>query len=586
MYSQRAIDVGLGRRPADKVFTGGKLVNVFTAEVYEAGVAVAGDRIAAIGDVSKTIGDKTEVIDATGMHIVPGLIDPHVHTEVTKMSITRFASVVLARGTTSVCTAFDQIAPVKGIDGIRYMLDEAADLPLRIFNPPPSKIPYTIPEGTLGASVGPDDHRIAMQWDEANGIAETTFDFIRAGDSDVIESIGLCEAHKLPVHGHAPFVTGLELGAYANCGARDDHECFSAEETIDKLRNGFYCLLREATMAFNLADCIKAVTEEGLPTRRVSLCSDDTDTSTLVRLGHMDHIVRRAIAEGVDPVTAIQMVTINAADALRTDDQVGAVAPGRYADILLVEDLANFEVSAVYSGGDLVASGGEMRVELTPPERPAELLRTFSLTPVQPDDLLFRTDMEDGRVEAISMFIPPEIPLRLRRDVELTIEGGLVLADPSIDVSYVSVLERYNDTGSRSTAFMSGFSLTDGALATSLSPDDENVVCIGANTESMATAINRVIELNGGQVVARGDEVLAELPLPLAGIMSDMTPAEMVEAEDRLIAAAGELGCGLANPFMWLIFLPITAIPQYALLDRGFVEQATLSFCSPLVRRV
>ena len=584
MYNQRAIDVGLGKRKADLVFEGGKLVNVFTAEVYEADVAVAGDVIAAIGDVSETVGEDTQIVDASGMHIVPGLIDPHVHTEVTKLSITGFVSAVLPHGTTSVCTAFDQIAPVKGIDGIRYMLDEAEGLPIRIFNPPPCKIPYTIPPGTLGASVGPDDHRRAMTWEEANGIAETTFDFIRAGDSDVIESIGLCEEHKLPVHGHAPFVTGLALGAYANCGARDDHECFSKEETIDKLRNGLFCLLREATMAHNLAECIKAVTEAGLPTRRVCLCSDDTDTSTLVRLGHMDHILRLAIAEGVDPVTAIQMVTINAADALAVDDKVGAVAPGRFADILLVKDLTEFDVSAVYWGGKLVASEGDLALELTPPERPAELMRTFSLTPVTPDDLLFRTDLEDGRVEAISMLVPPEIPIRLRRDVELEVRDGLVLANPEIDVSYVSVIERYNDTGSRSTAFMSGFSLQSGALASSLSPDDENVVCLGADVASMATAVNRVIELNGGQVVARDGEILAELALPFAGIMSDISPAEMVEAEDRLIAAAHELGCGLPNPFMWLIFLPITAIPQYSLLDKGFVEQATLSFCSPVVR--
>ncbi len=586
MYNKQAIDTGLGRRKADLVFRGGKLVNVFTAEVYEADVAVTGEVIAAIGDVGETVGEETRIVDASGKHLVPGLIDPHVHTEVSKLSITGYAQAVLPRGTTSVCTAFDQIAPVKGIDGIRYMLDEAKGLPLRIFNPPPSKIPYTIPPGTLGASIGPADHRVAMTWEEANGIAETTFDFIRAGDEDVIESIGLCEEHRLPVHGHAPFVTGLALGAYACCGARDDHECFSKEETIDKLRNGIYCLLREATMAHNLADCIKAVTEAGLPTRRVCLCSDDTDTSTLMRLGHMDHILRCAIKAGIDPVTAISMVTINAADALRVDDVVGAIAPGRYADILLVEDLEEFEVASVYSGGRLVASDGSMEVALTPPERPPEMLRTFKLTPVSADDLLFRTDLPDGRVEAISMFIPPEIPIRLRRDVELEVSGGVVHPNAGIDVNYVSVIERYNDTGSRSTAFMSGFNLREGALATSLSPDDENVVCLGADAVSMATAVNRVIELNGGQVVSRGGDVLAELALPLAGIMSDIPPAEMVEAEDRLIAAAHELGCTLPNPFMWLIFLPITAIPQYSLLDRGFVEQATLDFCSPIVRRL
>ena len=587
MLNRSVIDVGFGKTSADTVFKNGRLVNVFTAEVYDSDIAVSDGKIAAIGEVDATIGSDTEIVDAKGFHLVPGLIDAHVHTEVTKLSITNFAKTVLPHGTTSICTAFDQIAPVKGIDGIRYMLDEAESLPLRIFNPPPSKIPYTIPGGTLGASVGPDDHRVALKWPEANGIAETTMDFIVAGDEDVFESIGLCEDYKLPVHGHAPFVTGLRLGAYMNCGVRDDHECFSMEETIDKLRNGLFCVLREATMAANLTECIKATTEAGLPTRRICLCSDDTDTSTLLRLGHMDHIIRLAISLGVEPVAAIQMATINAADALRIDDQVGAIGPGRHADILFVPDLEDFRVSATYVGGELVATdSGTKYGPVAPPERPPELVNSFDLDPVTSDDLVFHTDLEDGRAKVISMFVPPEIPLRLRRDAELEIRDGVIHPNPDDDVLYVSVIERYNNTGSRSTAFMSGFALKEGALASSLSPDDENIVCLGADVQSMVTAVNRVIEMNGGQVVTRGTEVLADLALPIAGIMSDIEPEEMMEAEDGLIAAAKELNCQLPNPFMWLIFLPITAIPEYSLIDRGFVEQATLSFCSPVLGRL
>ena len=584
MYDQRAIDVGLGRRKADKVFTGGKLVNVFTAEVYEAGVAVAGDRIAAIGDVSETIGDDTEIIDATGMHLVPGLIDPHVHTEVTKLSITGFASTVLPHGTTSVCTAFDQIAPVKGIDGIRYMLDEAAGLPLRTFNPPPSKIPYTIPEGTLGASVGPDDHRVAMQWDEANGIAETTFDFIRAGDSDVIESIGLCEEHKLPVHGHAPFVTGLALGAYANCGVRDDHECFSAEETIDKLRNGLYCLLREATMAHNLADCIKAVTEAGLPTRRVSLCSDDTDTSTLVRLGHMDHIVRRAIAEGVEPVTAIQMATINGAEAYRVDHMIGSISPGRYADILFVEDLGDFRVSMVMAGGEVVARDGELTVHLEPPSREGLLTGPFPMAAAAAEDFVVRTDLPDGPVEVLAIELTEQIFVRKRRDVVLQAESGRVIADLDSDVALVSVVERYGKNSNRPTAFVAGFGIRSGALASSSAPDDNNIVVIGASPDDMAVAVNHLAAHGGGQVVVDGGRVVEFLPLPIGGIVSDLDPAEMLAAEERLDRAAKTLGCRVDWPFMYLFFLPITSIPDYAITDVGTVDVLAMDTFDPVLR--
>ena len=584
MLDRNAIEVGLGRRPADVVFRGGQLVNVCTAEIYPADVAVAGDKVAAIGNVSATIGPDTEVIDVAGAYMVPGLIDTHVHTEVTKMSITSFARAVLPHGTTAVHTAFDQISPVKGIDGVRYMLDEAAELPLRVFNDPASKIPYTTPPSTLAASIGPRDHEIAFTWPEVTGIAETTFDFIRLGDEDVFDSIAQCEARRLVVHAHAPFVTGLELAGYLNCGARDDHECYSVEETIEKLRNGMYCLLREASISHNVVDCIKAVTEAHLSSRHVSLCSDDTDTSTLLELGHMDHIVRLVISQGVDPLTAIQMATLNAAEALRLDDRIGAIVPGRFADILLVPDLQAFRVAATYVGGKLIARDEQMALELRPPARPADMLQTFNLTPLTPEDLAFRTDLPDGKARVITMYIPPSGSfVRKRRDAELLVQEGIIWPDPASDVLYVAVVERYNDTGSRSTAFMSGYGLREGAMATSLSPDDENVVCIGADTLSMATAINRVAELNGGQVIARGNEILTELPLPIAGIMTDLPPEELAAQEHKLKDVARSLGCAVEDPFMWLIFTPITAIPEYAIIDRGFVEQATLSFVDPVL---
>ena len=276
------------------------------------------------------------------------------------------------------------------------------------------------------------------------------------------------------------------------------------------------------------------------------------------------------------------MATLNGAEALRLDDRIGGIGPGRYADFLLVSDLEDFEVEATYVGGRLVAKSGEMAMALEPPFRNKQVLSTFSLPAVDAEDILFRTDLPDGPVRVISM-VTEDGTTRNRRDVDLSVKNGVILPDPSQDVAYISVFERFHATGSHSTAFMSGFEIKEGALATSNAPDDQNVVCLGADVDSMVTAINRVAELGGGQVVARGSTILAELPLPVAGIMTDLAPADVRLIEMKLNSAAAELGVRPPKPFAWLMFTTITTLPYYSLTDRGFVEHKTLSFMSPVV---
>lgn len=407
-------------------------------------------------------------------------------------------------------------------------------------------------------------------------------DVLRRGDAEILSPIDATAQRRLLAHGDAPMLRGGDVNAFMCAGLRDDHEMLDTEEMSEKLRAGFYCLIRECPAGPNLEACIKAVTERRLPSRRISFCTDDADARTLVEHGHMDHIVRKAIRLGVDPVEAIQMATLNAAEALRLDQEIGAIGPGLYADLLVVPDLREFEVQATWVGGREVARDGQMTVTLEPPARVTELMTTFFLAPVTAEDIMVRRDIPDGPVRVLAI-TSQDGTLRSRQEVSLNVEGGVIRPDPARDVSYISVFERYRNSGSHATAFILGSGLREGALVTSNCPDDQNVLCLGADVRSMVTAINRVSELGGGQVVARGDEILAEIALPIAGNMTDARPHDVVSAEGKLCDAAKSLGARPDNPFARFMFTQITTLPYYALIDRGLVGYETLSLIDPVL---
>jgi adenine deaminase len=582
MLDRRAFDVALGRVPADRLITGGRVVNVYTGEILSAEIAIAGDKFAAVGDVAHLAGADTEIVDVSGAYVVPGLIDTHVHIEVGKLTVASYADAVLPHGTTAVYTALDHIACVLGLSGVRMLLDQAAAVPLRVLNPLPCRVPHTVPPSTIGGSVGLDDQLEAFAWPEARGIAEVSMDFLRRGDEPLFAAMQACAERRLLVHGDAPALRGSDVGAFMCAGCRDDHEMTGPEEMAEKLRSGFYCMIRECPSGSDLEACIEVVTALGLPTRRIAFCTDDVDARTLVEQGHIDHIVRRAIGFGVDPVTAIQMATLNAAEGLRLDQEIGAVGPGLYADFLLVEELTDFVVAETWTGGVKVAAGGVTVHDRPRPEIIPALFETFRLPTLGVDDLAVRTDLPDGSARVLAM-ASDDGTVRYRVDVELEVRDGRVVADPGKDVAYIAVRERYTGAGGGSTAFMVGMGLRAGALATSNCPDDQNVLCVAADLESMATAINRLAALGGGQVVAHGNEVLAELPLPVAGMLSDISAAEMVAAEAALEAAAHTLGELPERPFARFLFTQITTLPEWSLTDRGLVEYASLSYVDPVL---
>ena len=571
MQLREKIDAAEGVRKADLVLTGGRLVNVATGEVYPADVAVVGDMIAAVGDVTPNTGPATTVIDVTGRYLVPGLIDGHLHIECSKLSVTMFADAVVRCGTTSVVSGLDQTYAVAGLEGVRDALSEAEPSQMKIFWAAPYKVPYTIPESNVGFRLGPEVHEIAQKWDDCFGVWETVTEFITNRDAEVLEVIEMAGRNRLPVFGCAPMASAATIGVLAAAGVRLDHESYNAEEVLTKMRAGMYVMVRESAVAHFMEENIQVVTRLGANPGRVGFCTDDVTATSLLRDGHLDRLVRMAITAGVPPITAIQMATINTAQMYRIDHLVGSICPGRAADVVVIDDPASFVVDKVVSKGVLVAEGRRaLRPPLVPTRGPA-LLDTMNRRPLEPDEIRMPTEL-GSPVRVLAMEMDREVPfVRRRRDVLLEVVDGSVRPDVAKDALYVTVVERYGKTTNLSVAIVCGFGLNSGALATSAAPDDNNIICVGTNPSDMALAINTVIELRGGLAVTDGGKVIETLALPVGGIVADIDVETMAAAEARLDSAARALGCKLPTAFGYLMFLEITSIPDYAITDLGLV---------------
>jgi len=572
------LDVAYGRRPADTIITNGTLVNVLTGEIYPAEIGIHGTKIAAVGP-RLARGPATKIIDAKGGYLVPGLIDGHLHIECSKLSVTGFADLVVPFGTTSVVSGLDQILVVEGLPGVRRFLDESKKTAMRIWWGAPAKAPYTVPESNVGHTFGPAEHREAHQWPECVGIWETVQEMVEHGDPAVMEALELAEKHRLPVFGCAPLSDARRIGGLAAAGIRLDHESYSHEEMLEKLRQGIYGIIRESSVAHFMEENIKVVQKVGA--RRIAFCSDDVHAADVLAGGHLDKMVRMAVKAGVDPVTAIQMATVNCAEMYRLDHLIGSIAPGRFADVLIVDSLDDFRVRDVVAAGELVVRDGAMITPTVPPAR-GEVV-PFPVRTVTADDLVLRAPEGATSVNVLTLNFTEKVFVRKRRDVTLPVTNGLVEPSVADDALLVTVVERYGKTTNMPVAMVSGMGLTKGAIATSASPDDNNVICVGADRADMAIAINEVVRLGGGQVIVVDGEVVGSLPLPIGGIVSDLPAAEMAVREERMDDLIRGLGCELPAPMMYLFFLSITAIPDYAVTDLGLIDCVKLEVISPFV---
>lgn len=580
------IRAGSAKIPAEKVIRGGMLVNVMSSEIYPADIAVYKDMIAAVGDVEPYIGPDTEVIDATGKYLVPGLIDGHIHSECSKLSITSYAKAVVPHGTTSMISGLDEYISVSNLEGLQEIFAEIKQSPLKVFWGAPYKTPYTVPQSTVSFNFNKDVHEMVQKWPECYGVWETVTEFVQEEDEDTLGAIAEAYKNNLPVFGCAPMARGTKLNGYLCSGVRLDHESYDHEEVVEKMRKGMHMLIRESCVTHFLAENIRAVTEVNPAfARRVSFCTDDVTATDILSKGHLDHVVRLAIQAGVDPMTAIQMATINSAEAYRIDHLVGSICPGRIADILFVDNLEEFTVAKVMTNGQMVAENHHISYELKAPARSPIFKGQLKCKMTTKEDFEYKVPIQNGKAKVLSMDVKGPF-VRKRRDVELKVANGVIQPDTQQDAIMVSVLERFGKNGNKSLAFCSGWKLKNGAMASTCAPDDNNLVVMGSSAEDMSIAVNHLIEQGGGQVVVENGKVIEFLPLPVGGIVSDEEPEVIAELEKKIDEAARRIGSDLSNPMMYMFFLPITAIPDYALTDVGPVDYCALTTYDPVLELV
>lgn len=556
------IAVGRGLKPADLLLKNARLVDVLSGEILDTDVALHAGKIAGFGAY-----DSQETMDLEGRFLCPGFIDGHIHVESTMLVPPEFARTVSPLGTTAVVIDPHEIANVLGIDGINYMLRVSAGLPVTFYVMLPSCVPATNME-TSGAELNSGDLALLLPRKRVIGIAEMmNYPGVLAGDHEVLNKIRLAGYRR--VDGHAPGLTGKDLSAYIGAGISSDHECVSADEAREKLRLGMHIMVREGTTEKNLKELVHIITPEN--SRRFSLVTDDRHPGDLLQEGHIDHCIRLAIGEGVPPVTAIQMATINTA-AYFGIRGIGAVAPGYQADLTVLDDLEKVTVSRVIKQGDVVADRGRA---LHFDAEPAALgIRgTVNIDNASLEDL--SVPAGDGQMKVIGI-VPGQIVTQ-KLLVDPKVEGGKVVSDIDRDVVKIAVVERHKASGNVGLGFIKGMGLKRGALATSVAHDSHNVIAVGASDEDIRRAVIEIARMNGGAVVVDGGQVLARLPLPVAGLMSDQPAPGVAAAVNEVIGAAYDLGCVLPDPLISLSFMALPVIPELKLTDRGLVDVTAFS---------
>ena len=577
----RLVDVATGKTPADLVVRGGRWVNVHSREVIAAtDVAIAAGRFAYVGpDARHTVGEGTRVIEADGAYMVPGLCDGHMHVESGMVTVTEFVRAVLPHGTTSMFVDPHEIANVLGLKGVKLMHDEAMAMPSNVFVQMPSCVPSAPGLETAGAELGPKDVAEAMAWPNIIGLGEVmNFPGVASGDETMLGEIAATMGAGKTVGGHfaSPDLGALFHG-YVAGGPADDHEGTRLEDAVARVRQGMRAMLRLGSAWYDVAAQIKAVTEMGLDPRNFILCTDDSHSGTIVNEGHMNRVVRHAIAQGCNPLVAIQMATINTASHFGLERELGAIAPGRRADMILTSDLPSLPVETVIARGQVVAEGGSLTIDI-----PAYDYPDFARDTVKLGKTLMAADFDipapAGASEVTARVIgviENQAPTKALERT-LKVENGLVIGDMAQDVCQIALVERHRGTGAVTNGFVSGFGYTvPCAVASTVAHDSHHMIVVGTDKADMALAANRAAEVGGGIVVVAGGRELALVELPIAGLMSNER-AEVVAAKaEAMVAAMRACGCTLNNAYMQHSLLALVVIPELRISDKGLVDVTT-----------
>jgi adenine deaminase len=555
---KQQISVAKGESPADLILANARVVNTFNGEVEEASVAIYGGKVAGVGDYHQA----EEIIDLKGKYVAPGLIGGHTHLESSMLDVGQYARAVVPHGTSAIVTDLHEIANVCGREGIKYVLDYARRLPFDLFLMAPSCVPATHLE-TSGATISPEDIKRILRLKECIGLGEVmNYPGVLSGDAGILNKIG--SARGKAVDGHAPGVSGLNLNAYIGAGIGSDHESVTLAEAEEKLRRGMYIMIREGSTEKNLEELLPLVTNRTYP--RCFFVVDDRSCKDILKDGDIDAVVRKAICLGLDPVRAIQMATINTAGYFRLEG-LGAVAPGYYANLIVLDSLEDFRVKTVYYRGRPAAQDGKPLFEWKK-RGSGRLNHTVNIKPFTVAALKLKARGEQAYVIEI---VPGQIITR-KKQVKVSVKDGLIVPDINRDILKAAVVERHKATGNIGVGLVTGFGLKRGALASSIAHDSHNIVVVGASDEDIFTAVKEVERLQGGIVAAAGGKVLGSLATPIAGLLAEEPLKKVVSGLEKLEKAARNLGCTLPSPFATLSFLALPVIPELRLTDLGLVD--------------
>ena len=579
----------LGVKKAKTVIKDAKLINVCTAEIIEhTDVAIAKGRIALVGDASHCIGDDTLVIDAKGQYIAPGFVDGHIHVESSMMTVGEYSNAVVPHGTVGIHMDPHEIANVLGLKGVQLMADDGKRVPLKAMIAAPSCVPAVPGFEDTGAALDADDIREMMSWDSVTTLGEMmNFPGVLGGDDNTHRELAETLKTGKTISGHFSIPdTGCALSAYIASGARNCHESTRAEDALAKMRLGMYAMMREGSAWHDLEEVSRAITEFGADPRFAVLVSDDAHPATLSQSGHLDHIIRRAISFGIDPITAIQMVTINCATCFEMDDDMGSIAPGKCADIVFIKDLESIEVTKVLIDGELVAENGKMLTQHEKYDYPDWATHTMNIGHelTLADFEVKAPEWVTDTVKVRTIEIIPAKTITMERFFDLKVVDGKVESDTEQDVMKTIVFERHKATGTKGVGFVKGFGLKCGAMAQTLSHDAHNLSVIGTNDADMLLAAQTLIECGGGMCAVKDGKVLALMPMPIAGLMNDLPAEEMANLAANLGKGWKEIGCSIVSPYMTMAIVPLACIPELRLTNRGIVDCRTFTFADLFVK--